>query len=37
LWLIKEARKKIIEGNFIPWKNKIVNKISVNNKNLKEE
>jgi queuine tRNA-ribosyltransferase len=37
LWLIKEARKKIIEGNFISWKNEIINKISMNNKNLTEE
>ena len=37
LWLVKEARKKIIEGNFLNWKNEIVNKISMNNKNLMEE
>jgi len=24
LWLVKEARKKIIEGSFIEWKNKMV-------------
>ena len=24
LWLVREARKRIIAGNFIPWKNKMV-------------
>jgi queuine tRNA-ribosyltransferase len=24
LWLVKEARKKIIEGTFVEWKNKMV-------------
>lgn len=37
LWLIKEAREKIIEGKYISWKNEIVNKISMNKKNLLEE
>lgn len=37
LWLIKEARKKIIEGKFIFWKKEILKKISMNNKNLTEE
>lgn len=27
LWLVKEARKNILEGNFSSWKNNIVNKI----------
>lgn len=27
LWLVKEARKNILEGNFSLWKNNIVNKI----------
>ena len=24
LWLVREARKHIIDGNFEPWKNKMV-------------
>ncbi|MFH0865894.1 MAG: tRNA guanosine(34) transglycosylase Tgt [Bacteroidota bacterium] len=29
IWLVNEARKKIIEGNFHEWKNSIVKKIMV--------
>ncbi|MGB4205510.1 MAG: tRNA guanosine(34) transglycosylase Tgt [Bacteroidales bacterium] len=28
LWLVEEARRKIIEGNFSSWKSKMVNKLS---------
>ncbi len=28
LWLIREARKHIIEGDFLAWKNKMVSKLS---------
>jgi len=28
LWLVKEARKRIISGNFITWKNDMINKVS---------
>ena len=28
LWLVKEARKRIIEGTFVLWKESIVKKIS---------
>jgi queuine tRNA-ribosyltransferase len=28
LWLVTEARKKIIEGNFLEWKNEMVKKVS---------
>ncbi len=28
LWLVKEARKKIIEGTFIEWKNKMVTQLA---------
>ncbi|MGD8781492.1 MAG: tRNA guanosine(34) transglycosylase Tgt [Ignavibacteria bacterium] len=35
--LIREARKKIIEGNFVEWKNKIISKLDVNIiKNMEE-
>ena len=27
LWLVKEARAKIIDGNFYEWKNKMVSKL----------
>jgi queuine tRNA-ribosyltransferase len=27
LWLVGEARKKIVEGNFMSWKNEIVSKL----------
>jgi queuine tRNA-ribosyltransferase len=29
LWLVSEARKKIIEGTFSEWKNKLVKQMSV--------
>ncbi len=35
--LVKEARKQILSGNFIEWKNNIINKISFNGKNNTEE
>jgi queuine tRNA-ribosyltransferase len=35
--LVKEARRKIIEGNFFDWKNETVKNISANNKLLTEE
>ena len=28
LWLVKEARKQILEGTFAEWKNEMVNKVS---------
>lgn len=28
LWLVKEARKKIVEGSFIEWKNKMVKQLA---------
>ncbi|MEW5844729.1 MAG: tRNA guanosine(34) transglycosylase Tgt [Bacteroidota bacterium] len=28
LWLVKEARKHIVEGDFLPWKNAMVKKVS---------
>jgi queuine tRNA-ribosyltransferase len=28
LWLVKEARKQILEGTFIKWKNKMVKQVS---------
>jgi len=28
LWLVKEARKKIIEGTFLEWKNKMVKQVA---------
>jgi len=28
LWLVKEARKRIIDGTFIEWKNKMVNQMA---------
>lgn len=28
LWLVKEARRKIIEGNFAPWKESMVKKVT---------
>ena len=28
LWLVKEARKKIIEGTFLEWKNKMVKQVT---------
>ena len=34
--LMREARKKIIEGNFLDWKSKIINKISLNSKTQEE-
>jgi queuine tRNA-ribosyltransferase len=29
LWLVKEARKQIIEGNFSNWKSSMVKKVSI--------
>jgi queuine tRNA-ribosyltransferase len=29
LWLVKEARKRIIEGTFVAWKNEMVKKVST--------
>ena len=29
LWLVKEARTKILEGNFYGWKNLMVKKVST--------
>jgi len=28
LWLVKEARKQIIAGNFLPWKKEMVERVS---------
>jgi len=28
LWLMKEAREKIKEGTFLPWKNEMVKRVS---------
>jgi len=28
LWLVKEARKKIIEGDFVSWKNKMIKQVT---------
>lgn len=33
--LVKEARKQIINNTFTEWKNKIINKLSINTKELK--
>jgi queuine tRNA-ribosyltransferase len=27
LWLVKTARRKIIEGNFVSWKNEMIIKL----------
>ena len=27
LWLVKEARKKIVSGDFLPWKNKMIDQM----------
>ena len=35
--LVQEARKQILNGTFIKWKNNLINKISVNGKNNKED
>ncbi len=35
--LVKEARRKIIEGNFSDWKKETIKNISANNKLLTEE
>lgn len=35
--LVKEARRRIIEGSFFDWKNKIVQKLSVNVNTIKED
>ncbi|QQS34685.1 MAG: tRNA guanosine(34) transglycosylase Tgt [Ignavibacteriales bacterium] len=37
LWLVGEARQKILDGSFSLWKTEMVKKISMNNKNLMEE
>lgn len=29
LWLVKEARQRIIQGNFVSWKNEMVKKVST--------
>jgi queuine tRNA-ribosyltransferase len=29
LWLVREARKHILEGDFMAWKNRMVKKIST--------
>jgi queuine tRNA-ribosyltransferase len=29
LWLVKEARKRIVEGGFVAWKNEMVKKVST--------
>jgi queuine tRNA-ribosyltransferase len=31
LWLVKEARKQIIAGTFVPWKQNMIKKISHRN------
>jgi queuine tRNA-ribosyltransferase len=35
--LVKNARKRIMEGNFSDWKNETIKKISMNNKMLMED
>ncbi len=35
--LVKEARKQILNGTYIEWKNNLINKISLNGKNNTEE
>ena len=35
--LVKEARNRIIEGSFFEWKNKVINKLSVNINSIKED
>ncbi len=35
--LVKQARRKILDGSFSEWKNEIVKNISMNNKSLMEE
>jgi len=37
LSLVTEARKRILDGTFYEWKNKLVNKLSVNINSFKEE
>ncbi len=37
LWLVAEARKQILNGNFLEWKKNIISKISLNQKNNTEE
>ncbi|MFH1196516.1 MAG: tRNA guanosine(34) transglycosylase Tgt [bacterium] len=34
--LVREARKKIIDGSFLEWKNKIINKLSININSITE-
>ena len=33
--LVREARERIFDGSYIAWKNKIINKLSKNVKELK--
>lgn len=35
--LVKEARNRIIEGSFLEWKNKTVEKLSINVNSIKED
>lgn len=35
--LVKESRRRIIEGSFFDWKNNIINKLSVNVNTIKED
>ncbi|MDZ7767061.1 MAG: tRNA guanosine(34) transglycosylase Tgt [Melioribacteraceae bacterium] len=35
--LVKESRRRIIEGSFFDWKNKIIHKLSVNVNTIKED
>lgn len=35
-YLMRTARSKIIEGNFIEWKSKVINKLSINQNNLED-
>ncbi|MBX2975898.1 MAG: tRNA guanosine(34) transglycosylase Tgt [Ignavibacteriaceae bacterium] len=37
LWLVKEARKQILNGNFINWKNEIIPRISLTKNNMEKK
>lgn len=37
LWLVKEARKQILNGNFTYWKNEIIPKISLTKNNMEKK